>query len=118
LLQLCEGAGLPQEAIEFLAVTSGEETLRASAATETLREEFEETWSSDFDKIVGGTDRLASAFAARLASGGAVALQHLARVHPQIARRDIVRETRSWSWDNHPYSSGATREMLEAAQKA
>ena len=34
-------------------------------------------------------------------------LQHLARVHPQLARRDIVRETRSWSWDNHPYSSGA-----------
>jgi len=38
---------------------------------------------------------------------GAVALQHLARVHPQVARRDIVRETRSWSWDNRPYSSGA-----------
>ena len=68
LLQLWEGAGLSQEAIEFLAVTSGEETLLASEATETFREEFEETWTSGFDEIVGGTDRLASAFAARLAS--------------------------------------------------
>jgi monoamine oxidase len=66
LLQLCEAAGLSQEAIEFLVVTSAEETLLASAATETLREEFEEIWTSGFDEIVGGTDRLASAFAAHL----------------------------------------------------
>src|SRR5258706_5486007 len=66
LQQLCEAAGLSDEAIEFMAVTSGSETLLASAATETLREEFLEVWSLGFDEIVGGTDRLASAFAAHL----------------------------------------------------
>ena len=34
-------------------------------------------------------------------------LRHLARVHPQLANRLMVRQTASWSWDNHPYSSGA-----------
>ncbi len=66
LLQLCEAAGLSDEAIELMAVTSGEETLLYTAATETLREEFEEVWSQGFDEVVGGTDRLASAFAGRL----------------------------------------------------
>lgn len=66
LLQLCEAAGLSGEAIELMAVTSGEETLLYSAATETLREEFEQVWSQGFDEVVGGTDRLASAFAAQL----------------------------------------------------
>jgi monoamine oxidase len=252
LQQLCEAAGLSAEAIEFMAVTSGSETLLSSAATETLREEFLEVWSQGFDEIVGGTDRLASAFAAHLRAkpklgcevfrltqsaeppraaalyrqngvekrvegdfllctlpcpvlsrievqpefsgpkwrairtlnydsstkvlavtrrrfwesddgifgGGtftdlplattyypsnnaeakdakdsagpgvllasyswgqtarrlasldhgarsALVLQHLARVHPQLAEPHIVRETRSWSWDNHPLSSGA-----------
>ncbi len=252
LQQLCEAAGLSDEAIEFMAVTSGSETLLASAATETLREEFLEVWSLGFDEIVGGTDRLASAFAAHLRTkpklgcdvyrltqsadrkragalyrergankqiegdfllctlpcpvlsridvqpelsgpkwrairelnydsstkvlavarrrfwesedgiygGGtftdlpiatayypsdnaegkdarvsagpgvmlasyswgqparrlasldhparsALALQHLARVHPQLGNPGMVRETRSWSWDNHPLSSGA-----------
>jgi monoamine oxidase len=37
----------------------------------------------------------------------AVVLRHLARIHPQLREPGIVRETRSWSWDNHPYSSGA-----------
>jgi monoamine oxidase len=37
----------------------------------------------------------------------ATVLRHLARVHPQLAQPGIVRETRSWSWDNHPYSGGA-----------
>ena len=32
----------------------------------------------------------------------AVVLRHLARVHPQLQERGMVRETRSWSWDNHP----------------
>jgi len=66
LLQLCQSAGLSDEAIELMAITSGEETLLHTAATETLREEFEEVWSQGFDEVVGGTDRLASAFAARL----------------------------------------------------
>ncbi len=37
----------------------------------------------------------------------ALALQHLSRVHPQLGQPGIVRETQSWSWDNHPLSSGA-----------
>jgi monoamine oxidase len=36
-----------------------------------------------------------------------VALAHLALVHPQLGRPDAVRRTASWSWDNHPGSSGA-----------
>jgi monoamine oxidase len=68
LQQLFEDAGLSQEAIEFLAVTGGLETLLSSAATEHLREEHEQVWSQDFDEIVGGTDRLPAAFAARLRS--------------------------------------------------
>ena len=66
LLQLCEAAGLSDEAIELMAITSGEETLLYTAATETLREEFEEVWSQGFDEVIDGTDRLASAFAAHL----------------------------------------------------
>ncbi|TMH02494.1 MAG: hypothetical protein E6H69_05975 [Betaproteobacteria bacterium] len=31
-------------------------------------------------------------------------LLHLSRVHPQLREPDIVRESASWSWDNHPYS--------------
>jgi monoamine oxidase len=68
LQQLCEAAGLSDEAIELLAVTQGAETLLSSAATEHLREELLEVWTQGFDEIVGGTDRLASAFAARLRS--------------------------------------------------
>jgi monoamine oxidase len=68
LQQLCEAAGMSAEAIEFMAVTSGSESLLASAATETLREEFLEVWSQGFDEIVGGTDTLASAFATKLRS--------------------------------------------------
>ena len=68
LQQLCEAAGLSDEAIELLAVTTGAETLLTSAATEHLREELKQVWTLRFDEIVGGTDRLASAFAARLTS--------------------------------------------------
>ena len=63
-----EAAGLSQEAIELLAVTSGQEALLVSAATETIREELDEVWSQGFDEIVGGTDVFAAAFAARLRS--------------------------------------------------
>ena len=66
LLQIFESGGLSDEAIEFLAVTQGQETELATAATETVREELLEVWSQGFDEIVGGTDRLASAFTARL----------------------------------------------------
>lgn len=37
----------------------------------------------------------------------ALALTHLARVHPQLARAGEVRRTASWSWDNHRWSGGA-----------
>jgi len=68
LQQLAESAGLSAEAIEFMATASGNESLMLSAATETLREEFLEVWSQGFDEIVGGTDRLPAAFAAKLRS--------------------------------------------------
>lgn len=68
LQQVMESGGLSEEAIEFLAVTQGQETELATAATETIREEFLEIWSQGFDEIVGGTDRLASSFAAKLRS--------------------------------------------------
>src|SRR5262249_39211507 len=66
--QLIEAAGLSEEAQEFLSATQGQETELATAATETIREEFLEVWSQGFDEIVGGTDLLASAFAAKLRS--------------------------------------------------
>ena len=31
----------------------------------------------------------------------------MTRVHPQRGRAGMVRRTASWSWDNHPWSSGA-----------
>jgi monoamine oxidase len=34
-------------------------------------------------------------------------LRHLARIHPQLERPGTVRQTASWSWDNHPWSGGA-----------
>ena len=37
----------------------------------------------------------------------ALVLRQLARVHPQLRTPGIIRQTASWSWDNHPYSSGA-----------
>lgn len=68
LQQLCEDAGLSDEAIEFMAVAGGSETILPTAATETLREEMLEVWSQGFDEIVGGTDTLATAFARKLES--------------------------------------------------
>ena len=68
LQQLAEAAGLSAEAIEFVATTTGSESLLPSAATETLREEFLEVWSHEFDEIIGGTDRLPAAFATKLCS--------------------------------------------------
>jgi monoamine oxidase len=66
LQQLCEGAGLSQEAIDFLASATGLTPLLSTAATEHLREELEAVWTGRFDEIVGGTDRLPAALAARL----------------------------------------------------
>ena len=37
----------------------------------------------------------------------AAVLQQLARVHPQLKDPTLVRQTASWSWDNHPLSGGA-----------
>lgn len=44
------------------------ETLMSSAATEHLREEREQVWTQEFHEIVGGTDRLPTAFTAKLKS--------------------------------------------------
>lgn len=66
LAQMCAAAGLSDEAIEFIMVTSGSESLLPFAATESLREELLEVWSQGFDEIVGGTDQLTRAFTARL----------------------------------------------------
>jgi monoamine oxidase len=68
LQQMCEAAGLSDEAIELMMITSGSESLLPFAATEALREELLEVWTQGFDEIVGGTDRLAAAFTARLRS--------------------------------------------------
>jgi monoamine oxidase len=80
LLQLCEAAGLSDEAIEFMAVTQGQEMELTTGATETVREEWLEVWTQGFDEIVGGTDLLASAFSARL------------RVKPKM-RCEVIRLT-------------------------
>lgn len=66
LQQLLEAAGLSEEAIEYLTAAWGVETSLPNAATEVLREELKAIWTSDFDEIVGGTDRLATAFAENL----------------------------------------------------
>ena len=68
LQQLCEAAGFSDEAIEYMAVGGGVETLLPSAASEHVREEVEQVWSQRFDEIIGGTHRLASAFVERLKS--------------------------------------------------
>lgn len=68
LQQLLDDSGLGAEAVEYLASAYGLETLLASAATEHLREERERVWTQEFHEIVGGTDRLPAAFAARLRS--------------------------------------------------
>ena len=66
LQQLFEADGFSAEAIELLAVTFGQEAIMGSAATEHLREEMEDVWNLTFDEIVGGTDRLATAFVEKL----------------------------------------------------
>lgn len=66
LQQLCEHAGMSREAIDFLASATGLESQLPTAATEHLREELLKVWTGKFDEIVGGTDRLAGALAARL----------------------------------------------------
>lgn len=66
LQQLFEQAGLSPQAIEFLAVAYGQEAEMIYAVTESLREELKEVWSQEFHEIVGGTDRLPTAFAAQL----------------------------------------------------
>ena len=68
LQQLLEAEGLSPDAIEFLAVTNGLETLLGSALTEHLREEEQGLWTGGFDEIVGGMDRLPAAFVIRLKS--------------------------------------------------
>jgi monoamine oxidase len=68
LRQLLQAETLSAEAIEFLAVGAGVDTLLDTAATEHLREEHVGVWTQGFDEIVGGTDRLPAALAAQLRS--------------------------------------------------
>lgn len=66
LQQVFEQGGLSPEAIELVANANGLETTLPTAASIVLREELEEVWAKKFDEIVGGTDRLPAAFAAKL----------------------------------------------------
>lgn len=66
LEEVFKQAGLSTEAIEMLSVTWAYETSLQTGLTTLLREEYEETWTKDFDEIVGGTDMLPRAFAANL----------------------------------------------------
>lgn len=60
--------GLSTEAMEMLSATWAYETMLQSGIVGILREEYEETWTKNFDEIVGGTDMLPRAFAANLRS--------------------------------------------------
>jgi len=66
LQNLIEDAGFSPDAAELLGVTAGQEMELWTGATETLREELLDVWAKGFDEIVGGTDRLATAFVDRL----------------------------------------------------
>jgi monoamine oxidase len=68
LQQWLEAESLSPEAIEFLAVAYGAESLLATAATEHAREERDQVWTQGFHEIAGGTDRLPAAFAQALRS--------------------------------------------------
>jgi monoamine oxidase len=64
--RVLEAESVSAEAIEFLSVGLGVDTLLDDAASEALREESQAVWSQSFDEIVGGTDRLPAAMAAQL----------------------------------------------------
>ncbi len=68
LEDLLRRSGLSDEGIEFLTVAWSSETSLQTAASVVIREENEETWSLDFDEVVGGLDRLPRAFAGALKS--------------------------------------------------
>lgn len=68
LAQVCQAAGLSDDALELLAVTYGVDAVLHSAATEYLREELHDIWNREFDELVGGADRLPAAFAEHLRS--------------------------------------------------
>jgi monoamine oxidase len=87
LQQLCEGAGLSPEAIDFLASVNGLGPELPTAATEHLREELRELWTRGFDEIVGGTDRLPAAFAARLRAKPRMGAQVVAIEQDPLRRR-------------------------------
>jgi monoamine oxidase len=36
-----------------------------------------------------------------------VVIEHLSKIHPQLIKPGVLNRTASWSWDNHPFSSGA-----------
>jgi len=64
--RVLESEGLSAEAIEFLSVGLGMDTLLDESASEAMREESQSIWSQSFDEIVGGSDRLPAAMAAQL----------------------------------------------------
>jgi monoamine oxidase len=87
LQQLCERAALSRDAIDFLVSTAGLVTQLPSAATEHLREEHLNLWTGGFDEIVGGTDRLPAAFAARLVAKPRMACEVLTLEQDPLRRR-------------------------------
>lgn len=64
--QLLREEGLSSDAVELLSTAWAYETSLQTSLSVLIREEFEETWIHEFDEIVGGTDRLATAFVERL----------------------------------------------------
>src|SRR5262249_38068665 len=52
--------------IELMTVALGQDAEMYYGATETLREEYKETWTQGFDEIIGGMEQLPRAFVGRL----------------------------------------------------
>jgi monoamine oxidase len=89
LIGLCRTSGLSEEAIELLGVTTGQESLMQLAATEFLRDELLEIWSGDFHEIIGGTDRLPSAFGKALRSPPSLGCE-VVRLEQDISRKRVA----------------------------
>jgi len=87
LRQLLQAETLSAEAIEFLAVGAGVDTLLDTAATEHLREEHVAVWTQGFDEIVGGTDRLPAALAAQLRSKPRMGCEVVRLEHDPLRRK-------------------------------
>ena len=88
--QLWEVAGLSQEAIDLLASVNGFGPELPTAVTEVLREEVKELWTHRFDEIVGGMDRLPTAFVERLKAKPRMGCEVVAIEQDQPRRRAVA----------------------------